>query len=323
MEMSQPVTNTAQSGQSSAFKEPTSILIYGYGSDRQASAIAYLESVAASSIYEDYDRDSSAARYNHLFSNNIRFSIPRSLPKEAIRNINTYHGGDHWIKVTFDSPEAAQRACYDAPYTIEGYAVYAEIWRGAGPQDDIAIPAGTCRNITSTSRRPTQPAQRRPFSSMLERQQSVPAFGSDAAHNENSPDSTETMSSATVVGNPTGTDAVTSQQATGTARQPDQLAQKALSVRGATRVQFRPASEALLPVAPWSQRAFGQIPLVGSLFGGDPNAKPGQGGGIIGNAVPRKDDGGFDWQQASSYWKVCWYIDSWLGTDLCGMKGDD
>jgi len=58
--------------------------------------------------------------------------------------------------------------------------------------------------------------------------------------------------------------------------------------------------------------------LIGPLFGGAHSHSD-----MIGGAVPRNQSGGFDWEKASVWWRVCWLLDSWFGTDMCGMKGDD
>lgn len=105
-----------------------------------------------------------------------------------------------------------------------------------------------------------------------------------------------------------------------------------LRIEGATRAVLLPASDALLPVAPWSQRTFGHLPLVGSLVGGGDtkigNTKVGDltiqaGLQTLGAVVPRKEDGTFDWDRAGWYWRICWMLDWWLGTDLCGLKGEE
>jgi hypothetical protein len=36
-------------------------------------------------------------------------------------------------------------------------------------------------------------------------------------------------------------------------------------------------------------------------------------GDIIGNEVPRDENGEFDWSKASFYWKVVWWLDWNLG----------
>lgn len=327
--------NAPKGGQAASFKEPTEILIHGYAAQHVSEALERYEAASEGRMYEDYDRSPPAPRYGALL-HQVRATLPRSLPLEARRKINTYSGGDHWIKVTLDSPEAAQKACFFSPMTLHGYLVYAEPWRGVGPNSDVATPANPAIESgakTFKQRRPIQPGQRDAFASVPGRLQSAyvsdQRYSDDPNDNNGSPDTSETLSSATAVSS--GHDAQqTSRNAQSTLQQPQsatlssgQSQGKPLRISGATRAVLRPYTEAFVPVAPWSQRTFGHIPLLGSLFGGDPNAKPGQGGGIIGSAVPRKDDGSFDWNSASVYWRVCWVMDKWLGTDLCGMKGDD
>jgi hypothetical protein len=54
---------------------------------------------------------------------------------EALKLVNKYHGGDHWVKVTFNSAEAAERAIYTSPHTLQGFLVHAAPYRGTGPPD--------------------------------------------------------------------------------------------------------------------------------------------------------------------------------------------
>jgi hypothetical protein len=46
----------------------------------------------------------------------------------------------------------------------------------------------------------------------------------------------------------------------------------------------------------------------------------GSGHGIIGNQVPRKEDGQFDSASASLYWRLWYMVDTCMGTDFCGVK---
>lgn len=313
------------------FKEPTEVLIYGFGGDYQYAALEFYEGVSGGSIYEDYDRQPAHARYNTLLSTS-RPMIPRNIPSSAIRKINDFQGGNHWIKVTFDSPEAADRACYFSPHLVHGFSCYCEPWRGVGPSSDEAIIAGSS-SISGPA--PESFRQRKPlagqgkgWNSMPSRIHSAPALTS-AALSMDGPSGSSTASSATATGNDKQAlqsipeDSQTAPSTPSHASQ--QQEQKPLRVRGAMRAVLLPASSALLPVAPWSQRTFGHLPLVGSLFGGDPRLQPGQvgSGGIIGVAVPRKEDGKFDWERASWYWRACWCVDHYAGMDLCGLKGEE
>ena len=45
---------------------------------------------------------------------------------------------------------------------------------------------------------------------------------------------------------------------------------------------------------------------------------------IVGDEVPRKDDGTFDWDTASLYWKFWALLDFYLWfANFCGLKDDD
>ena len=86
-----------------------------------------------------------------------------------------------------------------------------------------------------------------------------------------------------------------------------------------------------LPVVPWSQRTFGHLPLLGSLVGGDTKIAKTRVGDLtvqaglsgLGAVVPRKEDGSFDWGRAGWYWRICWLLDQWFRTDLCGLMGEE
>lgn len=240
-----------------------------------------------------------------------------------MRKINTYQGGEHWIKVTFDSPEAAEMACHYSPHIIHGYLVHAELYRGGGPQSDVPIMANSANTSgagTLTQRKPqraqpqdcnSMPARIRgaPLSPQLRRQDRGTAEYPDL--NAPSTVATTTAVDHAVGSFPEGAD-------DGPAKQDQPEAPKPMRIPTATRAVLLPASSALLPVPPWTARTFGHLPLIGWFFGGD-----GSHGDMIGGAVPRKEGGGFDWEKASLWWRVCWLLDSWFSTDMCGMKGDD
>lgn len=120
--------------------DPTEVLIYGYASLHFPAALTYYETASRGRIYEDYDRSSS--NISSLAYQQTLPSLPRSLPRTAIRKIKEYRGGNHWIKVTFDSARAAELACRESPHVIGGCRVFAELWRGVGPGRDAAISAG-------------------------------------------------------------------------------------------------------------------------------------------------------------------------------------
>jgi len=305
--------------QSQSFKEPTEVILYGYGSEYQYAAIEFYESASNGRIYEDYDRYPPHPRYTTSLSGQ-RSHIPHSLSQAAIRKINTYQGGNHWIKVTFDSPDAAGLACHYSPHVIHGYVVSAEPYRGEGPNADTAVtvtPANMHGANSLRQRRPTRQDSTSNWNSIPSHTQYAPVASQTLPGDYNSSTSSDTtMSSATAIGTGSGTDQ-TLQLSTSSLGSSQQTL-KPLRIANATRAVLLPASSALLPVPPWTTRAFGHWPLIGAMFGGD-----GSNGDIIGGAVPRKEEGGFDWDKASFWWRACWKLDNWFGTDMCGMRGDD
>lgn len=332
MDLTQSMASAPPAPGASTYKEPTEVLIYGYNTDHQYAAIEYYESTSGGRIYEDYDRYPPNPRFNTFLTTTTRSAIPRSLPQTALRKINTYSGGDHWIKVTFDSPEAAERACFYSPHIIHGYSCYAEPWRGVGPANDIAINANAAaagsgaeslRQRRTSNQRDVGSNQRKGTNSMPSRTHSAPSLmgpnaisssGNDAQSLQPVFEENEQISEHSQDG-----------------QQQSPPAPKPLRIQGATRAVLLPASDALLPVAPWSQRTFGHLPLIGSLVGGVPslaNTKVGDltvqaGLQSLGNVVPRKEDGSFDWERAGWYWRVCWLLDRLMGLDLCGLKGEE
>jgi hypothetical protein len=63
------------------------------------------------------------------------------------------------------------------------------------------------------------------------------------------------------------------------------------------------------------QRVMSAIPILGWF-----------GGSMIGNEVPRTDLGDFDWNRASLYWKVIWWLDFYFrlfGGDMLNADKDD
>ena len=178
--------------QSAVASEPAEVVLYGYGADVQYAAIEFFERVSGGHIYEDYDRYPPSSRYSlSLSRSQASFTTPFSnsisgissstptmasastrsngayfgrnnksssdnavLSESALRKKNTYVGGNHWIKVTFNSARAADAACRSAPHIICGYLVHAQPYRGAGPDLDMAIMAPANVNQMNASASP-------------------------------------------------------------------------------------------------------------------------------------------------------------------------
>lgn len=119
--------------------EPTEVVLYGYGPDHEWAAISFYEKVSNGSILEDYERRPPHQRFD------LSLALPRSqsqsvLSPAAKAKRNRYFGGDHYIKITFDSQQAADLACHRSPHPINGHLVFAEPFNSATPPKDTPIP---------------------------------------------------------------------------------------------------------------------------------------------------------------------------------------
>ncbi|KAF2465838.1 uncharacterized protein BDR25DRAFT_294367 [Lindgomyces ingoldianus] len=309
-------------------KEPTEVILYGYGNDVQWAAVDYYEKVSGGIIYEDYDRQPPSAKYNLTLSAQ-KASSYRSLSKVSLRKINEYVGGEHWIKVTFDSPEAAERACHYSPHVVQGYTVFAERYRGTGPNADRALRASAGAQTSQTASPNTLSSTTMPFgntsqsshtlssatatgsmpASMPQRQQSEPVLR--GAFPVDDPEPTITTNPFRQEPSSSAAAGTTSSLQPPGAR-PSATQKSSLRVRGARPVVLLPQEKAFLPAAPRWQQTLGSWPIIGWVVG--------SGHGMIGDQVPRKEDGSFDSKSASLYWRVWYAVDSCFGTDFCGVK---
>jgi hypothetical protein len=323
-----------------AAREPKEVMLYGYGTDVQWAAISHFEKVSGGLMYEDYDREPYNPKLGVSFSGYSahRASTFRSLDKSALRKVNEYVGGDHWIKVTFDSAEAAERACHYSPHNIQGYTVYAEAYRGTGPTGgDHAIRAniggapsqaaspntlssGTLggrdasQSSTTASSATTiglTPASSGPFArSTIEPAlyRTSGAFPQDHESLAPIPQAQPTSSQSLAHSSSTTTTTTTT-----TALDP-RSARATLRLKGANvkPAVFLPQEKAFLPSQPGWQQTVGSLPIIGWVIG--------SGHGIIGDQVPRKEDGTFDAKAASLYWRTWYVVDTCFGTDFCGVR---
>ncbi len=258
--------------------------------------------------------------------------LPRSLTREESSKARNYAGGHSWIKVTFDSRQAADRAIYYSPQELNGRWVYAEPYKGTGPVDDAEIPVtaddrdqgllGASKPTRSGSQtlRSNSSAQFTSATNGAQRAATLPTSFitntmSQAQPPETSSLSSSTASSATATGYPTlprsSSQADTATSSSLSTQQPTDSVMSCRLIPGATRAILRPAEEALLPQPSWSQRMITQLPFA-RWYNGD----------IIGDQVPRLDNGEFDWVRASFWWRICYWLDTHIGTNLCGMKDE-
>ncbi|KAF2745892.1 hypothetical protein M011DRAFT_469160 [Sporormia fimetaria CBS 119925] len=319
-------------GNTTVLKEPTEVLIWGFGNEAQWAAIDYYEKVSTGTIYEDYDRQPPNTKYDHSLSQN-KASSARSLSRQSLRKINEYVGGDHWIKVTFDSPESAERACHYSPHIIQGYVVHAQRYMGRGPNEDKAVRATPGSGLNSLAASPNAASSQtlgfstssrtassatatatssRPPSSMPPRMVSEPyLFRASGAFPLEDDDTTvipTQHSQPPIQPGTQGTSSAIQQQQQ--QRQPNR--RSTLRVRGAKTAVLLPPEKAFAPAPSRWQQTFGSVPVLGWLMG--------KNHGMIGDQVPRKEDGSFDSEKATLYWRMWYAIDACFGTNLCGVR---
>ena len=338
------------------FAEPTEVLIYGFLPSQQPSVLAFFETASRGLIYEDYDRAVANPRYAQsslLAQTNARRAAAThaaegggaGLTQDVLRRINEYKGGEHWIKVTFDSPTAAERAIEASPHLIGGCSVRAERWVGQGPREDKAIPAegrgsaGTLGRQQVSGRR-TGRGQSRDYASLPSRAgalggitgglgdstSSTETAGASFNTANTNTDTSRTLDASTSSATLTATgmevsgagDAQVEQRAQ-TPAQPREIPQRKPKIKGARTAVLQPKEKALLPVVPWRTQMLASIPFIGSLL--VPSSVP-QSRNIEEKALPRRKDGSVDWSRASWGWWLYRLLDCLTGADLCGIQGD-
>jgi hypothetical protein len=314
-------------------QEPKEVILYGFGAEQQWAAISYYEKVSNGMIYEEYDRDPPNPRLGYSLAAQRSSYYPSLEPKYMAR-IKTYIGGNHWVKVTFDSADTAERACHYSPKNIHGYTVYAEMYRGTEPQggdrplraeggmSQIASPntissgtlglrgasqsSATASSATATAPQPTAPQ------ALISRSNTEPAWLRSTSGAFPSEDMLVEPAQPLELHQALDPNTVPA-HATTTALNP-RSQRAALRLKGANvkPVVFLPQEKAFLPAKPRWQQTFGSLPVIGWVIG--------SGQGIIGDHVPRKEDGSFDMNSASLYWRVWYMVDTCFGSDFCGVK---
>ena len=278
---------------SSMTKEPTQVVLYGFSPKDQWAAIDFYEKVSRGRICEDYERDPPAELRRFPTPYSVASNVQPQPGSKAERVlVRTYHGGNCWIKVTFDSAEAAERAIKNSPHCIQNHWVYAKAFNGSGPEID-------------------EPIQIR----HADGQQAVelPSVSSSTA---SSATATAPNAGNSSLRNRTGAKATIQPRVDDggdvAAPKPSPNPNFFTHFPDIPKTVLRPAHEAFLPHPTWFETQIARLRAAGWL--------PGD---MIGNEVPRLDNGDFDWENASLYWRFFYWIDSILGTNTCGMKDDD
>lgn len=326
-------SNSQQGGQQQpaqqkkkANSQPTEVILRGFrNSEQQYAAIALYEQIAGT-ILEDYSRDPPAGQRRYQSQLRDRaLTRRRELTIDERTMVNRTDGGSHWVKVTFESAEAADSAVFSSPQRIMGFIVHAEIYRGVPPGKDEAIP-----DVES-------------LEMQHERSKSVPVnLGTPRQHNSmgmpssfrsrlndlnNSPSNSQvssqtletgTISTGTVTDLANGRMDVAMDGSTSSGSQTTLLKEDSVfcrSIPTARRAVLLPAEQALRPQQSFMQRLLVAIPFL-AWFGGS----------IIGNEVPRTDAGELDWAKASLYWKFIWWLDATFRLfqgDICANDKED
>ncbi|KAJ5054009.1 uncharacterized protein L3040_000295 [Drepanopeziza brunnea f. sp. 'multigermtubi'] len=295
-------------------KEPTEVILRGFDSTQQYAVIREYENLAGR-ICEDYPRDAPIEQRRYKTDLRDQASLRRKpLTMEEKAKALKFAGGEHWIKVTFESAEAAEIAVESSPQNIMGHLVYAELYRGVPPTSDepVTITGGGNSRTPGGSRYQAQSlgttsgfnasSARRPFSNLPLSQTALEMREVSSSSSTGSHTSSQTMdtgtiassfSSGTVIGQ------LASDQETG-----DLLYCRKIPT--AKRMQLLPAENAYLPQQSMTKKVVSSIPLIGWLTED-----------IFGSVIPRTDQGEFDWARANFYWRVIFFLNffDWMGIE--------
>ncbi|KAI0967828.1 hypothetical protein F4678DRAFT_444711 [Xylaria arbuscula] len=292
-------------------REPIEVILRGYASPaQQYAAINHYEQLAGR-ICEDYPREPpiEARRYkSDLRDPGLTRRQP--LTKAEREKVNKIAGGEHWIKVTFESQEAASAALYASPQKILGHLVYVEPYRSLPPMENAAIVdvVGDVGMIDENNRSSSfREHSRRSSQSRNGTNRTLPR--SDRGSRASPPGSqasTQTLDTATV-SESSGT--ISTATVTGLEGQPSEAQPeaevvpqlKSRRIPTARRIKLLPADAALRKSPTWSENLLAVIPLLGWFSGA-----------MIGNEVPRTENGEFDMNRASLYWKIMYWLDYWF-----------
>ncbi|KAI0120677.1 hypothetical protein BJ170DRAFT_588874 [Xylariales sp. AK1849] len=314
-------------------QEPAEVILRGYrSSNQQYAAINHYEQLAGR-ICEDYPREPPIEQ--RRYKSELRdpaFTRRQALTPQERTKVNRVDGGEHWVKVTFESADAAGAAIYASPQKIQGYCVYAEPYLNLPPLEDAAVidMMGDIGMLQDEQPMPTRSQslrgqrltrlQKGKQSTLPKNWASTPVAGrttSTDIHNSppESQTSTQTIDTATMSSS-TGTastETVTGMHFRSSSAHDLQQLPEAADQQGrngdycriiptAKRAKLLTAEQALLPQQGLVQRISSRIPLI-KWFSGS----------MIGDEVPRTEGGEFDFHRASLYWQLMYYLDYWFG----------
>lgn len=321
--------NESVTNVSSSIKVPTQVALYGYAPGTHWASIDFYERASLGSICEDYDRDPPIERRRipNAFAA-AQMVRSRALTRQEAVLARQYHGGNCWIKVTFDSAEAADRAINCSPHQIQGHWVYAELFRGVPPnhpdepiplrKEDLgrgpfggAAPAPRASRSLGSSFAKNNKLQTRSIaglSSSLNGTGMVQVDSQEPRDVTPQSSSTATSATATAPEYPDLRNRVVNQPVQN-ARPPQRDPRFFTHFPDVPRTILRPPHEAFLPQPTWLEACLQRLAATGWL--------PGD---MIGDGPPFLDNGEFDWESASLYWKFFYTLDMWTWTNFCGTK---
>ncbi|KAJ5263315.1 hypothetical protein N7478_010920 [Penicillium angulare] len=314
-------------------KVATECFLYGYkAKDGEWKVIDKYERISQGMICEDYPRsDPNSSQYAQMLSGGD-VVIRANLSADANRKSKHYDGGFHWIKVTFDSTQAADRACFYSPQEIDGHLVFCELYHGHGPAEDAPISSDSSSAQTMQNRAPRTLTSTQSSSFLSSKDQDrmtlprsfamknlstvadVPEQEEEQSI-ESSATATGTLTSGTVTGTATATGASlgfnpsSSLQQRGAPTEQKPESEFMTHIPTVRRTKLRPLAEALPPQPTVTERVLRSIPIL-SWFTGD----------IVGDGPQLREDGTFDSDKSNVYWRFWYLIDSVLRTDVCGLK---
>jgi hypothetical protein len=285
--------------------EPTEVILRGYRSaQQQYAALNHYEQLAGR-ICEDYPREPPVE--SRRYKSELRdpaFTRRRVLTSEERAKVNKADSGEHWVKVTFESAEAADAAIFASPQKILGHLVYAEPYHGVPPTRDEAVPDPSTTG-TGLHRTPSHRHSRTHSGFGIPQpggfDWSPPNSTSSTADTRTVASSmdTNTISSSTIIGGGPGGGNGAGVVPAAQEQPDDEFCRIIPTVR---KAKLLPMEQALLPAPSFTQRIANHIPFLRWFNGA-----------MIGSEVPRTELGEFDWNKASLYWKLMWWLDFLLG----------
>ncbi len=302
--LSQAHDDGASSAQNRFVKQqvPSEVILRGYRSvQQQYAALNHYEQLAGR-ICEDYSREPPVE--SRRYKSELRdpaFAHRRVLTPEERAKVNKADSGEHWVKVTFESAEAADAAIFASPQKILGHLVYAEPYHGMPPLRDEAVPDPSTFGLQRT------PSNRRHSrtQSGFGTQQSGSGFEWSPPHSQTSSLTADTMTVASTIDTTASSSTVTGRGngvGGGLALQDKPDDEFCRAIPTVRKAKLLPMEQALLPAPSFAQRIANLIPILGWFNGA-----------MIGSEVPRTEAGEFDWNKASLYWKLMWWLDFLLG----------